>query len=83
MVSSPGSSGPNDLSGRLEPKLWTEDLLGQTKRDGTLLLLAGVHARPLIAIERSGLLERIGEDNALPDVRTALDRARAIVATSR
>ena len=49
----------------------------------SLLLLAGVHAQPLIAIERSGLLERIGEDNALPDVRTALDRARAIVATSR
>jgi sulfate permease, SulP family len=57
-----------------------EDLLGQTRHDGTVLLLSGVHAQPLIAIERSGLLERIGEDNALPDVRTALNRAREILA---
>ncbi len=59
-----------------------EDLLGQTKRDGTLLLLSGVHAQPLIAIERSGLLARIGEENALPDVHTALARAREVLAES-
>jgi sulfate permease, SulP family len=59
-----------------------EDLLGQTKRDGTVLLLSGVHAQPLVAIERSGLLERIGEDNALPDVASALGRARELVAAS-
>jgi len=60
-----------------------EDLLGQTKRDGTVLLLSGVHAQPLVAIERSGLLARIGEDNALPDVASALARARELVAASR
>jgi SulP family sulfate permease len=60
-----------------------EDLLGQTKRDGTVLLLSGVHAQPLVAIERSGLLARIGEDNALPDVVSALARARELVAASR
>jgi SulP family sulfate permease len=60
-----------------------EDLLGQTKRDGTVLLLSGVHAQPLVAIERSGLLARIGEDNALPDVASALARARELVAVSR
>jgi SulP family sulfate permease len=59
-----------------------EDLLGQTRRDGTVLLLSGVHAQPLIAIERSGLLARIGEDNALPDVASALARARVLVAAS-
>jgi SulP family sulfate permease len=57
-----------------------EDLLSQTRRDGTLLLLSGVHAQPLVAIERSGLLARIGEDNALPDFESAVARARAIVA---
>jgi SulP family sulfate permease len=57
-----------------------EDLLGQTRRDGTVLLLSGVHAQPLVAIERSGLLAKIGEDNALPDLASALARAREIVA---
>jgi len=55
-----------------------EDLLRQTGRDGTRLLLSGVHAQPLIALERSGLLEKIGEDNALPDLRSAAARAREI-----
>jgi SulP family sulfate permease len=59
-----------------------EDLLAQTRRDGTVLLLSGVHAQPLVAIERSGFLERIGEDNALPDIESALARAREIVAAS-
>jgi SulP family sulfate permease len=57
-----------------------EDLLSQTRRDGTVLLLSGVHAQPLVAIERSGLLARIGEDNALPDFTSAVARAREIVA---
>jgi SulP family sulfate permease len=57
-----------------------EDLLGQTRRDGTVLLLSGVHAQPLVAIERSGLLARIGEQNALPDLESALERARALIA---
>ncbi|HEY8119924.1 MAG TPA: SulP family inorganic anion transporter [Myxococcota bacterium] len=57
-----------------------EDLLAQTKRDGTVLLLSGVHAQPLVAIERSGLLAKVGEDNALPDIESALARAREILA---
>jgi SulP family sulfate permease len=60
-----------------------EDLLSQTRRDGTQLLLSGVHAQPLLAIERSGLLARIGEDNALPDLTSALARARSIAASAR
>ncbi|MBM4384911.1 MAG: STAS domain-containing protein [Deltaproteobacteria bacterium] len=55
-----------------------EDLLAQTRRDGTTLLLSGVHAQPLVAIERSGFLDRLGEHNALPDIRSALARAREI-----
>jgi SulP family sulfate permease len=60
-----------------------EDLLGQTRRDGTVLLLSGVHAQPLAAIERSGLLSRLGEENALPDIHRALERAREVLAASR
>jgi SulP family sulfate permease len=54
------------------------DLLGQTRRDGTTLLLSGLHAQPLVAIEASGLLAEIGEDNALPDFASAAARAAEI-----
>ena len=49
-----------------------EDLLDKARRDGTALVLSGVHAQPLVALERSGLLERIGADNAHGNIREAL-----------
>src|SRR5262245_50289947 len=56
-----------------------EDLLDKTRRDGTVLVLSGVHAQPLVALERSGLLERIGEDNVHGNIREALAHARRLV----
>ncbi len=56
-----------------------EDLYEKTKKDGTLLVLSGVHAQPLVALERSGLLERIGEANAHMHIDDALNRAREIL----
>ena len=56
-----------------------EDLLDKTRRDGTQLVLSGVHAQPLVALERSGLLARIGEDNVHGNIREALARARSLV----
>jgi SulP family sulfate permease len=41
-----------------------EDLLEKTRRDGTALLLAGVHAQPLSALDRAGLLDRIGAERS-------------------
>jgi SulP family sulfate permease len=57
-----------------------EDLLDKTRRDGTVLVLSGVHAQPLTALERAGLLDRIGLDNVHGHIRGALDRARGLVA---
>jgi SulP family sulfate permease len=54
-----------------------EDVLDKARRDGTRLLLAGIHAQPLLAMERSGLLAKLGADNALPDLRSALETARS------
>jgi SulP family sulfate permease len=51
-------------------------------RRGTTLVLSGVHAQPLIALERSGLLDRFGEDNVCPDIDTALDRAKALLVSA-
>jgi SulP family sulfate permease len=57
-----------------------EVLLDECRRKGTTLVLSGVHAQPLIALERSGLLARIGEENAQPDIDAALARARELLA---
>jgi len=65
-----------DASGLHELEL----LVAESKRRGTAVVLSGVHAQPLIALERSGLLERVGEENVLPDIDAALARAGEIVA---
>jgi SulP family sulfate permease len=56
-----------------------EDLFEKTRKDGTQLVLSGVHAQPLVALERSGLLARIGEENTHVHIDDALDRAREIL----
>ena len=56
-----------------------EDLYNKTRKDGSVLVLSGVHAQPLVALERSGLLERIGEENAHMHIDDALNRAREIL----
>ncbi|MEQ8764859.1 MAG: SulP family inorganic anion transporter [Planctomycetota bacterium] len=56
-----------------------EDLIDKTKRQGTALLLSGLHAQPLEALQKAGLFERIGKANAHPDIDHALDHARKIV----
>ncbi len=53
-----------------------EDVLDKTRREGTVLVLSGVHAQPLVALERSGLLARIGAENVHAHIRGALARAR-------
>jgi SulP family sulfate permease len=60
-----------------------EDVFDKTRRDGTVLVLSGVHAQPLVAMERSGLLAKIGEDNVLGPIDAALARAREVVAQGR
>ncbi len=65
-----------DASGLNELEL----LHAATARRGTTLVLSGVHAQPLLALERSGLLDRFGAPNVLPDIDSALARAAVLVA---
>ena len=51
------------------------------KRQGTTLLLAGVHAQPMFALTRYGLLDQIGEENLFGNIDDALNRARELVGT--
>jgi len=53
-----------------------EDVAKKSKLDGTVLILSGVHAQPLVALERSGLLVEIGEENVFSDIDGAINRAR-------
>jgi sulfate permease, SulP family len=52
------------------------DVVHRTIRDGTLVILAGVHAQPMVALGRSPLLDEIGEENLCGRLDDALDRAR-------
>ena len=52
------------------------EVLHRSKREGTLVLLADVHAQPLIVLGRSHLLEEIGEENLFGNLVDALNRAR-------
>ena len=49
------------------------------KRQGTVLLLAGVHAQPMFALAKYGLLDKVGEQNMFGNIDDALDRAREIL----
>jgi SulP family sulfate permease len=59
------------------------DLHDRCRRQGTALLLSGAHAQPLHALERAGLVERVGAENLVPDLDAALARARALLAGDR
>ncbi|MEX2115941.1 MAG: sulfate permease [Bacteroidota bacterium] len=56
-----------------------EDLLERTRKDGTTLVISGIHKQPLFSLSTSGLMDKLGEDNVCGNIDEALRRARAIV----
>lgn len=56
-----------------------EDVLDKTRREHTLLVLSGVQPRLLAVLRRSGLTERVGDENILPDIESAVVRAREVL----
>jgi SulP family sulfate permease len=52
------------------------DLIRRTRKDRTMVLLSEVHAQPLVALDRSGLLAEVGEEYVCKDVDDALTAAR-------
>ena len=53
------------------------ELVRRSKREGTLVILSDVHAQPVVALERSGLYDELGEENIHGNIDDALNRARA------
>jgi SulP family sulfate permease len=56
-----------------------ESLHLRSQRNGTRLILSGVHTQPLVVLERSGLLEAIGRENVFSHIDQALERARWLI----
>ncbi len=57
-----------------------EDVHRRLSPHKTTLLIAGVRAQPLFAMEQSGLIEAIGDDNIQGSLDEALERASTLVA---
>jgi len=56
-----------------------EDVAVRLRQRGTTLLLSGIHAQPLIALERSGALARIGEEHLFANFSNAVAHARRLI----
>ena len=56
-----------------------DDLHDSFTRHGIRFLIAGIHAQPLVALDRAGRLERYGAENFVADLDEALVRAREIL----
>jgi sulfate permease, SulP family len=52
------------------------DLIRRTRKDRTMVLLSEVHAQPLVALERSGLLHEVGKEYVCNNVDDGLAAAR-------
>ncbi len=52
------------------------DLARRSTKEGTLVILSDVHAQPVVALERSGMYDELGEDNIHGNIDDALNRAR-------
>lgn len=55
-----------------------EEFHNKCRKQGTQLLLAGVHAQPIFAMTQYGLVEKIGRENLYENIDDALSRAREI-----
>ena len=53
------------------------DLARRSRGEGTLVILSDVHAQPVVALERSGFYDELGEENIHGNLDDALNRARA------
>jgi len=60
-----------------------ESVLAKASRNGTQLLLSGVHSQPLIVMERAGFLDKLGPDNIHGNIDDALNRARDLLGLPR
>ncbi len=56
-----------------------KELYNESKKQGTTIVLSGVHTQPLFAMTQAGIFDLFGELNVLGNIDDALDRAREIL----
>lgn len=59
-----------------------EEFHAKCRRQGTMLLLGGVHAQPMLELVKVGLDQRIGLENIFENLPDALARARQVITPS-
>lgn len=55
------------------------ELLADSRKTSTHLILSGVHAQPLFAMQQYGIYDEIGENNVFGHIDDALDRSRELL----
>jgi len=53
-----------------------KDLIRRSRKDGTRVILSGIHAQPMAALARAGLLDELGEENLVGSLPEALEVIR-------
>lgn len=56
-----------------------KDIYDECKNNNSVLILSGIHAQPLFAAEKAGLIAKIGDENIRGNIDDALNRAREIL----
>lgn len=55
------------------------DVISDSEKQGTIVVLSGVHSQPIMAFEQAGILKLVGEENIFGNIDDSLDRAREIL----
>ena len=56
-----------------------DELYESFKKDGIVLLISGIHSQPLFAIQKSGLIDRMGIDNIVGNLNEAILKSEEIL----
>ncbi|MBI5464423.1 MAG: sulfate permease [Ignavibacteriales bacterium] len=56
-----------------------DDLHKRIKRKGSTLILSGPHSQPVVAMQQSGFLDAVGEDNIVGSLDEAFERAHRLL----
>lgn len=59
------------------------EVIRRSRNDGTLVLLSELRSQPLVALDRAGVLDEIGEDSLTGSVEEAFELVRARSGSSR
>lgn len=57
-----------------------EEFHNKCRKQGTRLLLSGVHAQPMVAMGKYDLIDKIGEENMAGDIEEAIELAKSFLA---